>query len=311
MELFPVIEMVNGKPEIKGFCERRFVHKHRLLHATSLIIPVLSFAAGRILTVDKCEKYISNAAALGDPPPIAQLSVDIFGGHINFDDLSEDERKKGTITTEIMKRNAVNRLSERLFTGDGDKRTPIEVNDWKMKFVGIYECNHTGNNELGYVFTYDMSDMPANQGYTSFIEIDIPEMDEPKIIKLEVIEFVMSELLYMNDMLNSGKSSGYKICDGLERILNTGEAVYKATGISVPKDAKNADNETAKYVVHTRILVSSRERNADTAVIERAESFYGTKREAEERGKQLLKQQAHGMGLSNSSENSYWIEKGE
>lgn len=304
MEMYPIVESENGKLMIKGYCERRYIHKMGLKHTTSLIMPVLSYDEGRILTVDKCEKYIAEALAFGDPAPVAQMSVDIFGGHLEYSNLTEEEKSTGIISEDMMKRNAVRRVEERILTKSDDDYVNITVNPSKMKFVGIYECHSEHNNEIGYVYTYEL----APGDYIAEI-VEYTEESETTKLRLNTYEFLLSELSYMNSMLKNGKLTSYTICDGLSRLLEANDYLYEAVGIKKPENGKNGNREPGKYNINVDIYIPSNSENSGQIPVKHSEeSFFGTKRQADERGRQLVKQMSGLLGGS-YSDSSYWLDE--
>lgn len=308
MEMLPVISFEGDTVSVKGFCERAFVHNNSLTHVTSLVIPISDRDSGRILTMDKCEKYISNALALRTEIPVAQLSIDIFGGHLTYDDLTPEEKDASVITEEIMRRNAVNKLSAGLVRKtDSDTYEPVEIYPEKMKFVGIYNCSSPDNNEQGYVYSYEIE---PRSDYTAMSKAYGKNGDMVRI-PLTVSEFLLSELLNLNQMWKNSKSPGYKICDGLGRILDTGDRLYADVGIPKPRSDKNADKELRKFIIHVHTLVLAKGRDEQDRVVDYNTSFFGTKRQAEERGKELFKQYTGIAGNASSHNSSYWIEETE
>lgn len=294
-EMYPIVEFENGDFMIKGYCERRYIHKTGLKHMTSLIIPVLSYDEGRILTMDKCEKYIYEALELGDPIPVAQMSVDIFGGHLDYEELTAKEKQEGVISEDMMKRNAGKRLEERLLMKSDNGYMDITVNLSKMKFIGTYECREIDNNEVGYVYTYEM--MPGD--YMAEI-IEYTNTGEIKKLRLEVTEFLLSELFSMNDIFKTGKSSGYKICDGLGRILDTGDELYTIMNIKKPENGKGIDKKLRKFNICIEAYPPV-SRDSENSVLRYYESFFGTQRQANERGYALAKQRAGELNIATAN----------
>lgn len=302
LDMIPIVEVENGILTIKGYCERRFVHTHGLKHTTSLIVPVLSYEEGRILTIDKCEKYINAALALGETPSTAQLSIDIVGGHLEYRGMTEKDKREGIITEEIMRKNAISKVEERLLIKVGDDYGKMVVNPSKFRFVGTYECNSAQNNEIGYVYAYEV---PADNYVAQIIGYN--REGEPKKLSLQVMEFMLSELLYMNDMFRTGKSSSYKICDGLSRILDTGDELYTVMNIKKSENGKWTDKKTHKFNIGIEVYlpVSS---DSESTVFSYRESFFGTERQANERGRELVKQRASELNVSTSNA-SYFVEE--
>lgn len=300
--MLPIVEVENGALIIKGYCERRFVHTHGLKHTTSLIVPVLSYEEGRILTIDKCEKYINDALALGETPPTAQMSIDIAGGHLEYSELTEKEKIEGIITEEIMRKNAIRKVEERLLIKVGDDYGKMIVNPSKLRFIGTYECSSAQNNEVGYVYSYEV----PTGNYVAEI-IGYTREGEPKKILLQVMEFMLSELSYMNDMFRIGKSSGYKICDGLSRILDTGDELYTVMNIKKSENGKGAEKKPRKFNIGIEVYppVSS---DSESTVFSYRESFFGTAKQADDRARELVKQRAGELNVPTTSA-SYFVEE--
>lgn len=303
MVYLPVIENENGRMLIKGFCEREYVHKKRLLHATSLVIPVLSFSTGQILTMDKCEKYIANALASGEKVPIAQLSIDLFGGHPSYDFIKSRVGSDLELTEEIMRDNAVDRLLTGLYIkSSGDELKPIEVIPKNMNFIGIYRNNDAFNYEEGFLYTYEL---PKRDDYIAVVTI-YGKNGESKKIRLTVHEFLLSELFNMYQMLINKNSSGYNFSDGIGRLLETGDSLYKVLGMKKPESEKDAEKNLKRYTIHVNCLLKSDSADDEARTINRSEPYFGTKRDVEIRAKEILKQQNSNYNVTDSS---YWIEE--
>lgn len=213
-----------------GEADRNDVHDKELLHITTLIMPLIpSLNSGYdVLTVNKYQKNRIKALLRKHSfDDTIKKRYDIFGGHLTSADLSDTDKKSGSISFETIRTQALRELAEELKMYDNFGRL---INPDSDKLVYIDKCSYHGksNNELSYLFCY-IADSNARNfiGSDDYIENDIK-----KDILLDTAILSLSHIADMS--INVEKFPDSEVCDGLGRFfwqgINISEIITKVCG---------------------------------------------------------------------------------
>ena len=159
--MIPVLKMNGGKISVLGKMPRTLAHgPDPVLHATAVIAAVLP--DGRILFADKTEKMRLKgrlSQLYEDGTVKNSLSViDIFGGHMDFSDLTEKDISEG-LSEETYRKCAARELSEELLIPDkkGILR-PLPVDMDRLVLIGMYEMENDHNREISAAYLYPLEE---------------------------------------------------------------------------------------------------------------------------------------------------------
>lgn len=157
-EYLPILERRGDKLKVAGKMERSLCHrKNPFFHGTAIIVAVLP--DGRILLADKTEKQQKKRRQAGKEPLPEGLHIyDIFGGHMQYEDIPECE-KEGFVSQETYRRCALRELSEELlvFREDGSYAA-FRPRPGQLVPLGFYEMSNDHNREYTWAFVCFLDD---------------------------------------------------------------------------------------------------------------------------------------------------------
>lgn len=158
-EYLPILERRGDKLKVTGKMERSLCHgKNPSFHGTAIIAAVLP--DGRILLADKTEKQQKKRRQAGKEPLPEGLHIyDIFGGHMQYEDIPECE-KEGFVSQETYRRCALRELSEELlvFREDGSYAA-FRPGPGQLVPLGFYEMSNDHNREYTWAFVCFLDSM--------------------------------------------------------------------------------------------------------------------------------------------------------
>ena len=161
-EILPVLEEQNGIIKVTGRAKRSEAHgSSPLLHATAVIAAALP--DGTLLFADKTKKQAAkNSLPAGYRSGVR--IVDIFGGHLPYKDLTEEDIMHG-LTEQTFRKCAIRELSEELLLPDaGGVCRPYPVDENRLHLIGFYRMENDHNRELSAAYLYLL---PRRENYIS------------------------------------------------------------------------------------------------------------------------------------------------
>ena len=239
MEYIPQIRLTADGLRVVGPSERQAAHSVCPAdHPTTQVL--LLDSEGRLLVVDKYPKNLRKAQIYQYAPPAPAVRLDCFGGHIQFEQLT-DREQAGFLTYSTYLAGALEELREECGIRQADGTTaPFPADPQRMEYLSFARIQDGNNAEYSASFLYRTDlQMP----FTGRDDIVTPD-GEREQIPLPLHRFAPAALLALfraRDAQNNVWSDGalFHFCTGLAGALSDPAVVQALTG-GVPRPGREA-----------------------------------------------------------------------
>ena len=156
MEMIPEVRAENGRVRTVCRVERREAHAgEKRWHPTTQILVT---DGARYALVDKYPKNLRKAELYGYEKPARSIRLDVFGGHMQWEQLSESEQS-GCIRRETFDACALEEVSEELLL-DG---APCRPDPSRLRFLGMAELPEEKEISAVYLFRVEPGSAVSGQ----------------------------------------------------------------------------------------------------------------------------------------------------